>query len=123
MNTRMQVEHPVPEAVTGLDLVKLQLEIAAGLSLPLTQEQIAPRGHALECRVYAEDPDNDDLPSPGRVLLCVPPEAPGVRFDASVESGRGGPAPYAPLLAKLAPHGPARAFAIARMRAALRETV
>jgi 3-methylcrotonyl-CoA carboxylase alpha subunit len=123
MNTRLQVEHAVTEAVTGLDLVRLQLEIAAGRPLPIVQAQVAPRGHALECRVYAEDPDNDDLPSPGRVLLCVPPLAPGVRFDAGVETGSQVTVHYDPLLAKLVTHGPDRDFAIARMRAALRETV
>jgi acetyl/propionyl-CoA carboxylase alpha subunit len=123
MNTRLQVEHPVTEAVTGLDLVRLQIEIASGRPLALTQDQIAPRGHALECRVYAEDPDNDDLPAPGRVLLCVPPIAPGVRFDAGIETGSEVTVHYDPLLAKLVTHGADRAFAIARMRAALRETV
>jgi 3-methylcrotonyl-CoA carboxylase alpha subunit len=123
MNTRLQVEHPVTEAVTGLDLVRLQIEVASGRPLALTQEQIVPRGHALECRVYAEDPDNDDLPSPGRVLLCIPPLAPGVRFDAGVETGSEVTVDYDPLLAKLVTHGADRAFAIARMRAALRETV
>jgi 3-methylcrotonyl-CoA carboxylase alpha subunit len=123
MNTRLQVEHPVTEAVTGLDLVRLQLEIASGRPLALSQEQLVARGHALECRVYAEDPDNDDLPSPGRVSLCVPPVAPGVRFDAGVETGSQVTVHYDPLLAKLVTHGADRGFAIARMRAALRETV
>jgi 3-methylcrotonyl-CoA carboxylase alpha subunit len=123
MNTRLQVEHAVTEAVTGLDLVRLQIEIASGRPLALTQDQILPRGHALECRVYAEDPDHDDLPSPGRVLLCIPPLAPGVRFDAGVETGSEVTVDYDPLLAKLVTHGADRAFAIARMRAALRETV
>jgi 3-methylcrotonyl-CoA carboxylase alpha subunit len=123
MNTRLQVEHPVTEAVTGLDLVRLQIEIAARRPLPFAQAELLARGHALECRVYAEDPDNDDLPSPGRILLCVPPQGPGVRFDAGVETGSEVTVHYDPLLAKLVCWGQDRAEACARMRAALRETV
>lgn len=123
MNTRLQVEHAVTEAVTGLDLVRLQLEIAAGRPLLFEQKDVHPRGHALECRVYAEDPDNDDLPSPGRILLCVPPQGPGVRFDSGVETGSPVTVHYDPLLAKVVTWGAERAETIARMRAALRETV
>ena len=123
MNTRLQVEHPVTEAVTGLDLVRLQIEVASGRPLPFDQTDVVARGHALECRVYAEDPDNDDLPSPGRILLCVPPQGPGVRFDSGIETGSEVTVHYDPLLAKLITWGRDRTEAIERMRAALRETV
>jgi len=123
MNTRLQVEHPVTEAVTGLDLVRLQIELAAGRPLSVKQEDVRPRGHALECRVYAEDPDQDDLPSPGRILLHVAPQGPGVRFDSGVETGSEVTVHYDPLLAKLVTWGADRADALSRMRVALRETV
>jgi len=123
MNTRLQVEHPVTEAVTGLDIVRLQLEIAAGRALPLVQEDVVARGHALECRLYAEDPDNDDLPSPGRVLHLVAPEGPGVRFDSGIAVGSEVTAHYDPLLAKVVTWGSDRAEAAARMRRALEDTV
>ena len=123
MNTRLQVEHPVTEAVTGLDLVRLQLEVAAGRPLPLTQEQVVARGHAIECRLYAEDPDNDDLPSPGRVLYLSEPEGPGVRVDSGLLVGSEVTIHYDPLLSKIVAWGQDRAEAAARMRGALRETV
>jgi 3-methylcrotonyl-CoA carboxylase alpha subunit len=123
MNTRLQVEHPVTEAVTGLDLVRLQLEIAAGRALSLPQASIVARGHALECRLYAEDPDNDDLPSPGRVLHLVVPEGPGVRFDSGIAPGSEVTPHYDPLLAKVITWGSDRAEAAARMRRALDDTV
>jgi 3-methylcrotonyl-CoA carboxylase alpha subunit len=122
MNTRLQVEHPVTEAILGLDLVRLQVEIAAGAPLPFMQEQVLGRGHALECRLYAEDPDNDDLPSPGRILLLSAPAGPGVRFDAGIASGSEVSVHYDPLLAKVVTWGHDRAESIERMAAALRET-
>jgi 3-methylcrotonyl-CoA carboxylase alpha subunit len=123
MNTRLQVEHPVTEAVTGLDLVRLQLEVAAGRPLPLAQEDVAPRGHALECRLYAEDPWHDDLPSPGRVLHLAEPEGPGIRVDSGLDAGSEVTVHYDPLLAKVITWGRGRAETIERMRDALRRTV
>jgi 3-methylcrotonyl-CoA carboxylase alpha subunit len=122
MNTRLQVEHPVTEAVLGLDLVRLQIEVAAGRPLPFRQEDVIPRGHALECRLYAEDPENDDLPSPGRILHLAAPEGPGVRFDAGVATGSEVTVHYDPLLAKLITWGRDRAESIERMDAALQRT-
>jgi 3-methylcrotonyl-CoA carboxylase alpha subunit len=123
MNTRLQVEHPVTEAVTGLDLVRLQIEIAAGRPLALRQEDVAARGHALECRLYAEDPERDDLPSPGRVLHFVPPDGPGIRLDSGIAAGSEVTVHYDPLLAKLVTWGADRAEAVARMEDALARTV
>jgi acetyl-CoA carboxylase biotin carboxylase subunit len=122
MNTRLQVEHPVTEAVTGLDLVRLQIQGAAG-RLPLAQTDVVQRGHALECRVYAEDPERGDLPSAGRVLHLVPPEGPGVRFDSGVAAGSEVGVQYDPLLAKVIALGRDRDEAIGRMQAALSRTV
>jgi acetyl/propionyl-CoA carboxylase alpha subunit len=122
MNTRLQVEHPVTEAVTGLDLVRLQIEVAAGRPLPLAQTDVAGRGHALECRLYAEDPDHDDLPSPGRVLHLTAPEGPGIRFDAGIAAGSEVTVHYDPLLAKIVTWGAGRAESVERMAAALRRT-
>jgi 3-methylcrotonyl-CoA carboxylase alpha subunit len=122
MNTRLQVEHAVTEAVVGLDLVRLQIEVAAGKPLALRQEQIVTRGHALECRLYAEDPDRDDLPSPGRILLLAAPEGPGIRFDAGIASGSEVSVDYDPLLAKVVTWGRDRAESIERMRLALART-
>jgi 3-methylcrotonyl-CoA carboxylase alpha subunit len=116
MNTRLQVEHPVTELVTGADLVHLQLAIAAGERLPLTQDDILPRGHAVEMRLYAEDPANDFLPSTGRVLTFVVPRAPGVRVDAGVASGDDVTVHYDPMLAKLIAYGEDRTAAVQRMR-------
>jgi len=123
MNTRLQVEHPVTEMVTALDLVRLQIELAAGRRLPFAQEEIAARGHAIECRVYAEDAERGDLPSPGRVLHAAWPEGPGVRVDAGVESGSDVPVHYDPLLAKLVVLGRDREECLERLDAALARTV
>ena len=122
MNTRLQVEHAVTEAVTGLDLVRLQIETAAG-RLPLADTDVAPRGHAIECRVYAEDPDRGDLPSAGRVLHLVAPEGPGIRFDSGVAAGSEVGVHYDPLLAKVIAFGRDRDESIGRMSAALSRTV
>jgi acetyl-CoA carboxylase biotin carboxylase subunit len=121
MNTRLQVEHPVTELVTGLDLVRLQVEIAAGEPLRIRQEEIAWRGWALECRVYAEDPYNQFFPSPGRITRLTRPLGPGVRLDGCVYDGWTVPIEYDPLLAKLAVWAGTREEAIARAVRALRE--
>ena len=119
MNTRLQVEHPVTESVTGVDLVRHQLFIAAGERLALRQEDIAPRGHAVEARLYAEDPANGYLPSTGRVLVFAPPEGPGVRVDAGVAAGDDVTMHYDPMLAKLIVSGEDRTAAIDRLQRAL----
>jgi acetyl-CoA carboxylase biotin carboxylase subunit len=121
MNTRLQVEHPVTEAVTGVDLVRAQLEVAQGGTLPWTQEAMSQRGHAIECRVYAEDPANGFLPQAGPLLLYREPRAPGIRVDGGVEEGGEVPVNYDPLLAKLIAHAATRERAIDRAVAALRE--
>jgi len=123
MNTRLQVEHPVTEAVAGLDLVRMQLEVAAGRPLSLRQEDVVRRGHALECRLYAEDPQHDDLPSPGRVLHLSEPEGPGIRVDSGLDVGAEVTVHYDPLLSKIVAWGGGRGEAIERMRDALRRTV
>ena len=122
MNTRLQVEHPVTEMITSLDLVKLQIRIAAGEKLPFAQKDIALRGHAIECRVYAEDPDNNFLPSPGTIREYRAPGGPGIRVDDGVYSGWTVPCEYDPMLGKLIAWGSDRAEAIARMRGAVAET-
>ena len=121
MNTRLQVEHPITELVTGVDLVQLQLAIAAGEELPFAQSALAQRGHALECRVYAEDPTRDFLPSPGRILALQSPGGPGVRDDSGVHAGFRVPVHYDPLISKLCTHAESRPHAIARMRRAVSE--
>jgi acetyl-CoA carboxylase, biotin carboxylase subunit len=121
MNTRLQVEHPVTEMVTSLDLVKLQMRIAAGESLPFRQEEIELRGHAVECRIYAEDPDNNFFPSPGKILDCRIPTGPGIRLDEGIYSGWTVPNEYDPMLGKLIAWGGDREEALARMGRALEE--
>jgi 3-methylcrotonyl-CoA carboxylase alpha subunit len=119
MNTRLQVEHPVTESVMGVDLVRHQLAIAAGERLALRQEDRAPRGHAIEARLYAEDPANGYLPSTGRVLVFAPPQGPGARVDAGVAAGDDVTMHYDPMLAKLIVSGEDRTAAIDRLRRAL----
>ena len=121
VNTRLQVEHPVTEQVTGLDLVKLQIAIAAGHRLPFAWESITPRGHAMEVRLYAEDPDNNFFPSPGKILSCHVPSGPGIRLDDGVYEGWTVPNDYDPLLSKLIAWGNSREETIARLRRALEE--
>jgi acetyl-CoA carboxylase, biotin carboxylase subunit len=121
MNTRLQVEHPVTELVTSLDLVKLQIRIAAGEALPFGQGDIALRGHAMECRIYAEDPDNNFFPSPGKILERRAPSGPGIRLDDGVYAGWTVPYDYDPILGKLIAWGSDRQEAIARLRRALEE--
>jgi len=123
MNTRLQVEHPVTECVTGLDLVRLQIEVAAGRPLSIAPDAVAARGHALECRLSAEDPWNADLPSPGRVLHFAAPAGPGVRFDGGIAVGSEIGVHYDPLLAKVITWGATREESIERMADALRRTV
>jgi acetyl-CoA carboxylase biotin carboxylase subunit len=121
MNTRLQVEHPVTELVTGLDLVQLQIRIAAGEKLPFAQAQVSLRGHAIECRVYAEDPANDYFPSPGEITVLSEPAGPGIRVDSGIYAGWNVPLEYDPLLAKLVGFGESRAQAIGRLKRALDE--
>jgi acetyl-CoA carboxylase biotin carboxylase subunit len=121
MNTRLQVEHPVTEMVTGLDLVKLQVRIAQGEELPLRQEDVVQRGHAIECRVYAEDPDAGFLPSPGRISVLRVPGGPGVRDDSGVSEGAEVQVHYDPLVSKLVVWAESREEAIRRMRRAVSE--
>jgi acetyl-CoA carboxylase biotin carboxylase subunit len=122
MNTRLQVEHPVTEMVTGVDIVREQLRIAGGESLELKQEDIVVRGHAVECRINAEDPKSF-MPSPGLIQLWHAPGGPGVRMDSHIYSGYRVPPYYDSLIGKLITHGNDRATAIARMRNALTEIV
>jgi len=121
MNTRLQVEHPITELVTGLDLVHLQMQVAAGEPLPFRQEDIKVRGHAIECRVYAEDPDNNFFPSPGQITRLISPSGPGIRRDSGMYEGWKVPIEYDPLLAKLIGYGETREDAIDRLLRALYE--
>ena len=123
MNTRLQVEHAVTEMVTGLDLVHLQIAVAEGRPLPFTQEQIQLRGHAIEVRIYAEDPETGFLPSPGRITRLMRPGGPGIREDEGVYEGWEVPTDYDPMLSKLIAYAPDRATAIARLCCALDEYV
>jgi 3-methylcrotonyl-CoA carboxylase alpha subunit len=120
MNTRLQVEHPVTEAVTGVDLVLAQLAVAAGGRLPWTQASLSTRGHAIECRIYAEDPERGFLPQAGPLLLYREPSGPGIRVDSGVEEGGTVGVNYDPLLAKLIASAETRDAAVSRLRAALR---
>jgi 3-methylcrotonyl-CoA carboxylase alpha subunit len=121
MNTRLQVEHPVTEFVTGINLVRHQLQIAAGQPLSLTQEQISARGHAIEVRLYAEDPENNFLPSTGTVSCFIKPEGPGLRIDSGIESNDEISQFYDPMIAKLIVYGEDRTSAIQRLQAALKQ--
>lgn len=123
MNTRLQVEHPVTEFTTGLDLVQWQIRVAAGERIPYSQEQLIQRGHAIECRVYAEDPANGFLPSTGKLLQYLEPRGPGIRVDSGFRAGDEVTHFYDPLLAKLIVHGEFRELAIQKMQSALREFV
>jgi acetyl-CoA carboxylase, biotin carboxylase subunit len=121
MNTRLQVEHPVTELVTGLDLVRLQILVAEGRPLPLAQDDIQLRGHAIECRIYAEDPANNFFPSPGRITRLRQPQGPGIREDAAIYEGYEVPLDYDPMLSKLIAFAGTREAAIARLLGALAE--
>ena len=121
MNTRLQVEHPITELVTSVDLVHWQLRIAAGERLTLRQEDISWRGAAIECRICAEDPDNNFYPSPGRIVQLERPAGPGIRLDSGVYAGWTVPVEYDPLLAKIAVWGETREIATSRMLRALSE--
>jgi acetyl-CoA carboxylase, biotin carboxylase subunit len=123
MNTRLQVEHPVTEMVTGLDLVQMQLRVAMGEPLPLTQDDVRLRGHAIECRIYAEDPDNHFFPSPGLITRLIQPSGPGIREDCAVYEGWTVPLDYDPMLSKLVAFAETRKEAIDRMLRALDEYV
>jgi 3-methylcrotonyl-CoA carboxylase alpha subunit len=123
MNTRLQVEHPVTELITGLDLVHWQIRIAAGEALPFDQEDLVRRGHAIECRLYAEDPAGGFLPATGPLLRLVLPKGPGVRVDSGFATGDEITLHYDPLVAKFITHGENREAALHRMQSALRELV
>ncbi len=122
MNTRVQVEHPVTEFITGVDIVKTQIMTASGMKLPYTQRQIEIKGHAIECRVNAEDPFKF-TPSPGRITMWHPPGGPGMRVDSHVYTNYFVPSNYDSMIGKIIVHGDSREHALARMRTALGETV
>jgi 3-methylcrotonyl-CoA carboxylase alpha subunit len=123
VNTRLQVEHPVTELVTGVDLVRAQLEIAAGAGLALAQQAVRHRGHAIEARIYAEDPARNFLPQAGRALRVRWPRTPFVRVDRGIESGDDVPVHYDPILGKIIATGPDRGAALTRLASALDETL
>ena len=123
INTRLQVEHPVTEMITGIDLVRQQLEIAAGNKLSLTQEEVAGRGHSIECRIYAEDPANEFFPSPGKIEFLKEPKGPGIRNDCGVYTGFEVPVDYDPIISKLVVHAETRPQAIDKMVKALKDYI
>lgn len=123
MNTRLQVEHPVTEMVTGIDLVEQQVRVAAGEPITLAQDDLRFEGASIECRICAEDPDQDFRPAVGKLLVVRPPSGPGVRFDAGIEAGQTVSTAFDPMLAKLIVHGRDRDEAIERARSALRDCV
>jgi len=123
MNTRIQVEHPITEMITGVDLIKKQIEVAAGLELGLTQEDIILRGHSIECRINAEDPSKDFRPSPGKITNLFLPGGNGIRIDGAIYSGYTVAPYYDSMLAKLIVHGDTRDEALAKMRSALGEFI
>jgi len=123
VNTRLQVEHPVTEAVTGIDLVKAQILVADGHQLPFRQEEISQRGHAIECRLYAEDPENGFLPAEGKVGVLFEPQRPGLRIESALEQGKPVLSLYDPMLAKLVAVGFSRKEALAKMDALLRDYI
>ncbi|MGH8015715.1 MAG: hypothetical protein ACREBV_05950 [Candidatus Zixiibacteriota bacterium] len=119
MNTRLQVEHPITEMITGVDLVVDQIKIAAGQELDPVLEKVAQRGHAIECRIYAEDADNKFLPSTGQILFYREPTGPGIRVDSGIMTGSDITIDYDPIMAKLVVHAPDRNAAISKMIDAL----
>jgi acetyl-CoA carboxylase biotin carboxylase subunit len=122
MNTRLQVEHPVTEMITGIDIVREQLRIASGEALRYTQDEVIIQGHAIECRINAEDPKNF-MPSPGLITLWHPPGGPGVRVESHIYSGYRVPPYYDSMIGKIIAHGESRETAFARMKNALSEVV
>ncbi len=123
VNTRIQVEHPITEMTTGVDLVKLQIQIANGDEIPFKQEELSQRGHAIECRIYAEDSDNNFMPSSGKILYLKEPFGPGIRYDSGIFQGAEVPVFYDPIMAKLIVWGQDREEARKRMILALKENV
>jgi acetyl/propionyl-CoA carboxylase alpha subunit len=123
MNTRLQVEHPVTELTTGLDLVQWQIRVAAGEHFPYQQDQLTQHGHAIECRIYAEDAANGFLPSMGKLLQYIEPRGPGIRVDSGFRAGDEVTHFYDPMLAKLIVFGEDRTAAIQKMQTALREFI
>jgi acetyl-CoA carboxylase biotin carboxylase subunit len=123
VNARIQVEHPVTEMVTGIDLVQEQIKIAAGQPLSFGQDDVTVRGHSIECRINSEDPNHDFRPSPGRITELRIPGGPGVRWDSHVQAGYSVPPYYDSLVGKLIVHAPSRPQALAKMRRALDELV
>jgi acetyl-CoA carboxylase biotin carboxylase subunit len=123
VNTRLQVEHPITEMITGMDIVRQQIQIASGLPVDFTQDDVSGRGHAIECRIYGEDPENNFFPSPGRISYLKEPSGPGIRNDCGVYSGFEVPVEYDPIISKLIVHAQDRKQAIARMINALSQYV